>query len=94
MSESLTVAIFVRCRCTCTCYLEPPADFASLQQEKDSLKAADESVEGSAMFPTLPYRRLSAASVSISLTDDRETVLTPEEVAEYLELSEEAECQR
>ncbi|XP_072834914.2 roundabout homolog 4 isoform X1 [Pogona vitticeps] len=83
-----------RQECTCTCYLEPPVDFAPRQQDKVSLKAAGESLEESPTFPTLPYSRLSAASISVSLTDDRETVLTPEDVAEYLELSEEAECQR
>ncbi|KAJ7305081.1 hypothetical protein JRQ81_010900 [Phrynocephalus forsythii] len=80
--------------CTCTCYLEPHMEFTSCQQDKDSRKAASDSMEKGLTFPTLPYSRLSAASISISLTDDRETVLTPEEVAEYLELSDEAECQR
>ncbi|XP_062995574.1 roundabout homolog 4 [Elgaria multicarinata webbii] len=81
--------------CTCTCYLDPPADFvARRQQDMDSLQAASESLEGSQTFPTLPYSHLSAASISESLNDDQETVLTPEEVAEYLELSEEAEHER
>ncbi|XP_053124972.1 roundabout homolog 4 [Hemicordylus capensis] len=78
--------------CRCTCYLDPPVE--PQQQDKDSLHAASEIPEGTQASPTLPYGRLSTASISISLNDDRETVLTPEEVAEYLELSEEAACQR
>ncbi|XP_044293536.1 roundabout homolog 4 isoform X1 [Varanus komodoensis] len=81
--------------CTCTCYLDPPVSFMpQQQQETDSLQAASESLEESQTFPTLPYSRLSTASISVSLDDDQETVLTPEEVAEYLELSEEAEHER
>ncbi|XP_053861810.1 roundabout homolog 4 [Malaclemys terrapin pileata] len=41
--------------------------------------------------PSLPYR---AASPAPSLGDDGEAVLTPDQVAAYLELSTEAECQR
>nr|XP_023963514.1 roundabout homolog 4 isoform X2 [Chrysemys picta bellii] len=41
--------------------------------------------------PSLPYR---AASPAPSLGDDGEAVLTPDQVAAYLELSAEAECQR
>ncbi|KAJ6658661.1 hypothetical protein lerEdw1_019821 [Lerista edwardsae] len=81
-------------RCTCTCYLEPPIDLEPQQQKQDAPQEARESSEDNPAAPTLPYSRLSAASISISLNDDRETVLTPEEVAEYLELSEEAESQR
>ncbi|XP_074792607.1 roundabout homolog 4 isoform X2 [Natator depressus] len=44
--------------------------------------------------PSLPYRRLAAASPAPSLGDDGEAVLTPDQVAAYLELSAEAECQR
>ncbi|XP_030394308.1 roundabout homolog 4 isoform X2 [Gopherus evgoodei] len=44
--------------------------------------------------PALPYRRLAAASPAPSLGDDGEAVLTPDQVAAYLELSVEAECQR
>ncbi|XP_053223454.1 roundabout homolog 4 isoform X1 [Podarcis raffonei] len=80
--------------CTCTCYLDPPTDLVLQQQDKDSLPATSESLGESHTFPTLPYSRLSAASISVSLNDDGETVLTPEEVAEYLELSEDAEHQR
>ncbi|XP_054854614.1 roundabout homolog 4 [Eublepharis macularius] len=80
--------------CTCTCYLEPPAALVPQQQDEDSPQTAKESPRASQAFPTLPYNRLSAASISVSLNDDRETVLTPEEVAEYLELSEEADCAR
>lgn len=69
-------------------------DLVLQQQDKHSLPATSESLGESHTFPTLPYSRLSAASISASLNDDGETVLTPEEVAEYLELSEEAEHQR
>ncbi|KAH0623224.1 hypothetical protein JD844_031300 [Phrynosoma platyrhinos] len=65
--------------CTCTCYLDHPEDQASWQQDKDSQRAGNESQEESQTIPTLPYSRLSAASLSLSLNDDRETVLTPEE---------------
>ncbi|XP_039352056.1 roundabout homolog 4 isoform X2 [Mauremys reevesii] len=44
--------------------------------------------------PSLPYSRLAAASPAPSLGDDGEAVLTPDQVAAYLELSAEAECQR
>ncbi|XP_061448997.1 roundabout homolog 4 isoform X2 [Rhineura floridana] len=80
--------------CTCTCYMDPPVDLVLQEQDKDSLQATSESLEESHTFPTLPYSHLSAALISVSIDDDRETVLTPEEVAEYLELSEEAEHQR
>ncbi|XP_066495820.1 roundabout homolog 4 isoform X2 [Tiliqua scincoides] len=80
--------------CTCTCYLEPPIDLEPQPQVKDAPQEASESLEENPATPTLPYSRLSAASISISFNDDGETVLTPEEVAEYLELSEEAESQR
>nr|XP_056716860.1 roundabout homolog 4 [Euleptes europaea] len=80
--------------CTCTCYLEPPAASVLQQQGEDSPRTTKGSPRESQDFPTLPYNRLSAASISASLIDDRETVLTPDEVAEYLELSEEADCPR
>nr|XP_008117297.1 PREDICTED: roundabout homolog 4 isoform X2 [Anolis carolinensis] len=80
--------------CTCTCYLDPDMDRASQHQDEVSQKAASESREGSQTIPTLPYSHLSSASISLSLNEDRETVLTPEDVAEYLELSEEAEHHR
>ncbi|KAL8173789.1 UNVERIFIED_CONTAM: hypothetical protein K2H54_025460 [Gekko kuhli] len=80
--------------CTCTCYLEPPVALVPQQQGDDSPQTAKGSPREIQAFPTLPYNRLSAASISVSLNDDRETVLTPDEVAEYLELSEEAECPR
>lgn len=79
--------------CTCTCYLEPPVDLEPQPQSKDAPQEASESLEQIPATPTLPYSCLSRASVSLSL-DDGETVLTPEEVAEYLELSEEAQNQR
>ncbi|KAM9114008.1 roundabout homolog 4 [Pangshura tecta] len=44
--------------------------------------------------PSLPCRHLAAASPAPSLGDDGEAVLTPDQVAAYLELSAEAECQR
>ncbi|XP_060106911.1 roundabout homolog 4 [Heteronotia binoei] len=80
--------------CTCTCYLRSPEALVPQQQGEDSLQTAKESPREIQAFPTLPYNRLSAVSISASLNDDRETVLTPDEVAEYLELSEEAECPR
>ncbi|XP_058050570.1 roundabout homolog 4 isoform X3 [Ahaetulla prasina] len=80
--------------CSCTCYLDPPEDFMNQQLDKDSLKTVKESLDENQSFPTLPYNQLSAASVPVSLSDDQETVLTPEEVAEYLELSTETDCQR
>lgn len=64
------------------------------QLDKDSLKTVKESLGENQSFPTLPYNQLSAAPVPVSLSDDQETVLTPEEVAEYLELSTETDCQR
>ncbi|ETE74096.1 Roundabout-like 1, partial [Ophiophagus hannah] len=79
--------------CSCTCYLHPPEDFMNQQLDKDSLKTVKESLDENQSFPTLPYNQLSAASVPVSLSDDQETVLTPEEVAEYLELSTETDCQ-
>lgn len=63
-------------------------------QDKLSLQTDSELLEEHQDSPTLPYSHLSSASISVSLSDDTETVLTPEEVAEYLELSEEVECQR
>ncbi|XP_077161595.1 roundabout homolog 4 isoform X2 [Paroedura picta] len=80
--------------CTCTCYLEPPVALVPQQEGEDSLQAAKGSLRENQDFPTLPYNRLSTASISVSLNDDRETVLTPDEVAEYLELSEGAEHPR
>ncbi|XP_026527096.1 roundabout homolog 4 [Notechis scutatus] len=80
--------------CSCTCYLHPPEDFMNQQLDKDSLKTVKESLDENQSFPTLPYNQLSAASDPASLSDDQETVLTPEEVAEYLELSTETDCQR
>ncbi|XP_063167198.1 roundabout homolog 4 [Candoia aspera] len=80
--------------CTCTCYLDPPVDFMHQQLDKDSLKTVKESLDENQPFPTLPYNQLSATSTPASLSDDQETVLTPEEVAEYLELSKETDCQR
>ncbi|XP_067419276.1 roundabout homolog 4 [Emydura macquarii macquarii] len=43
--------------------------------------------------PSVPYCRLAAASPAPSLGDDSEAVLTPGQVAEYLELSVEDEAQ-
>ncbi|XP_048369346.1 roundabout homolog 4 isoform X2 [Sphaerodactylus townsendi] len=80
--------------CTCTCYREAPAASVPQQQDEDSPQTAKGSPRESQTCPTLPYNRLSTASISASLNDDKETVLTPDEVAEYLELSEEAGCPR
>ncbi|KAG8141444.1 hypothetical protein E2320_007065, partial [Naja naja] len=68
--------------CSCTCYLHPPEDFMDQQLDKDSLKTVKESLDENQSFPTLPYNQLSAASVPVSLSDDQETVLTPEELLE------------
>lgn len=81
-------------RCSCTCYLDPPEDFMNQQLDKDSVKTIRETPDENQSFPTLPYNQLSGVSVPVSLSDDQETVLTPEEVAEYLELSTETDCQR
>ncbi|KAM3830980.1 roundabout homolog 4 [Vipera latastei] len=80
--------------CSCTCYLDPPEDFMNQQLDKDSVKTIKETPDENQSFPTLPYNQLSGLSVPVSLSDDQETVLTPEEVAEYLELSTETDCQR
>ncbi|KAM6431808.1 roundabout homolog 4 isoform 2-T2 [Liasis olivaceus] len=80
--------------CTCTCYLDPPLDFMHQQLDEGSLKTVKESLDENQPFPTLPYNQLSTTSIPVSLSDDEETVLTPEEVAEYLELSKETDCQR
>ncbi|XP_070621408.1 roundabout homolog 4 [Erythrolamprus reginae] len=82
--------------CSCTCYLDPPEDFMNQQVDKESLKMVKESLDEHQSFPTLPYNQLPTASCSVpvSLSDDQETILTPEEVAEYLEFSTETDCQR
>lgn len=49
-------------------------------------------LEGALPSPSVPCCRLATASPGPSLGD--ENVLTPDQVAEYLELSTEAECQR
>ncbi|CAM4686672.1 roundabout homolog 4 isoform X2 [Caretta caretta] len=56
--------------------------------------SAENTLRGGLPSPSLPYRRLAAVSPAPSLGDDGEAVLTPDQVAAYLELSAEAECQR
>ncbi|XP_006035993.1 roundabout homolog 4 isoform X2 [Alligator sinensis] len=64
-------------------------DFLSQQPERGSLPSSEDT-----LGEKLPYYHLSTASPSLSLSEDRDAVLTPDQVAQYLELSEEDECQR
>uniref|UniRef100_H3AZJ1 Roundabout guidance receptor 4 n=1 Tax=Latimeria chalumnae TaxID=7897 RepID=H3AZJ1_LATCH len=65
-------------------------DVEPLQSDRSAPKTPSPPLEDKASYLTLSYSRLSTASFSLSTNEEGEE-LTPEEVARYLELSEEEE---
>ncbi|XP_069470641.1 roundabout homolog 4 isoform X2 [Ambystoma mexicanum] len=71
-----------------------PPDFKSKQLFPDPAKTTNTAVRQKIPQPSTACTRLSNASLPMSISDDRDNVLTPEEVAEYLEFNEEGENER